>query len=230
MRERGATLQEIGQKFNLSRERVRQILLKRAAQKREKAKIKRMRFTRNAPVSILQLSTRSSNCLRNENIKTVRELLAYSEVELLRLPNFGMGSLQEVKRALARHRCRLADKPRPTAGLPTFNVNVAGLAADKIYSSALLRAVLSASSNAADAWSLTPGEAGEVLSQWSGDFAAAEQRLRSLLKLQAMLAEDGSPEGEAAYLRCVTELARVQAEITAQQQKAANGKGSPNGH
>jgi hypothetical protein len=214
MRKRGATLREIGQRFNISRERVRQILLRLAAREREKAEAESMPFTPDAPLRILQLSTRSSNCLRNENIRMVRDLLAYSEAELMRLLNFGRGSLEEVKRALARHGCRLADnpRPRPTAGLPTFSVSVDGRD--------VLRAL-------AEAWG--PDAHGLVQKPTEAEWRL-KWRLASLLKQQALLAEDATPEGEAEYLRVVSEIARVQAEVSAQQQKAANGKGRHNGH
>jgi hypothetical protein len=50
----------------------------------------------------------------------VRDLLAYSETDLLRLPNFGRVSLQEVKFALARHGCQLAHKHKQTAEILGF--------------------------------------------------------------------------------------------------------------
>jgi hypothetical protein len=46
----------------------------------------------------------------------------------------------------------------------------------------------------------------------------AEQRLSDLLKQMSRLAEDVTPAGEAEYLRVVSEIARVQAEVAAQQQ------------
>jgi hypothetical protein len=49
----------------------------------------------------------------------------------------------------------------------------------------------------------------------------AEQRLSDLLKQMSKLAEDGSPEGERRYLEVVSQVAQVQAEITAQQQVEA---------
>jgi hypothetical protein len=162
MHERGATLLEIGRKFNISREQVRQIMLKRAAQERQKAKAKRVRLTRNAPVSILQLSARPTNCLAAENIKTVRKLLAYSEAELMRLPNFGRVSLEEIKRALTRHGCRLAGKPlRPRPAKAGFVYTVKF---DKVdhptlsFEAALQRALFGASSATA-AEPGTPAEA-----------------------------------------------------------------------
>ena len=48
-------------------------------------------------VEDLELSARSSNCLRKAGIKTVRELLAYSELDLMKVKNFGAKSAKEVK-------------------------------------------------------------------------------------------------------------------------------------
>jgi len=52
------------------------------------------------PVSELTLSVRSSHCLEGENIRTVSDLIAYSDEELLDLRNFGKTSLEEVKKKL----------------------------------------------------------------------------------------------------------------------------------
>ena len=49
------------------------------------------------PISELELSVRSSNCLREANIKTIADLVKKSESELLGLRNFGKKSLTEVK-------------------------------------------------------------------------------------------------------------------------------------
>ncbi|MFC1566725.1 DNA-directed RNA polymerase subunit alpha [bacterium] len=49
------------------------------------------------PVDIIELSVRSSNCLRNAKIKTIRELITKQEVELLNYKNFGKKSLDEIK-------------------------------------------------------------------------------------------------------------------------------------
>jgi len=48
-------------------------------------------------ISELELSVRSSNCLREANIKTIADLVRKSESELLALRNFGKKSLTEVK-------------------------------------------------------------------------------------------------------------------------------------
>lgn len=59
-------------------------------------------FNRNLlrKVEELELSVRSMNCLRNENIIYIGDLVAKSENELLRTPNFGRKSLNEIKEVL----------------------------------------------------------------------------------------------------------------------------------
>ncbi|PIQ88345.1 MAG: DNA-directed RNA polymerase subunit alpha [Candidatus Omnitrophica bacterium CG11_big_fil_rev_8_21_14_0_20_42_13] len=49
------------------------------------------------PISEVELSVRSSNCLREANIKTIGELVNKTEVDLLGLRNFGKKSLTEIK-------------------------------------------------------------------------------------------------------------------------------------
>ena len=53
------------------------------------------------PISELELSVRSSNCLREANIKTIVELVKQNEEEMLGLKNFGKKSLTEIKELLA---------------------------------------------------------------------------------------------------------------------------------
>jgi DNA-directed RNA polymerase subunit alpha len=53
------------------------------------------------PVDDLDLTVRSSNCLKAENIHLVGDLIRYTETELLRTPNLGRKSLHEIKAALA---------------------------------------------------------------------------------------------------------------------------------
>jgi len=53
------------------------------------------------PISELELSVRSSNCLREANIKTISDLVRKSEDEMLGFKNFGKKSLTEIKQLLA---------------------------------------------------------------------------------------------------------------------------------
>ena len=48
----------------------------------------------------LELSVRSYNCLKNANIRTIRELVAKTENDLLKTKNFGRKSLNEIKEIL----------------------------------------------------------------------------------------------------------------------------------
>jgi DNA-directed RNA polymerase subunit alpha len=52
-------------------------------------------------VEELELSVRSYNCLKNANIRTIRELVQKSEGEMLKTKNFGRKSLNEIKDILA---------------------------------------------------------------------------------------------------------------------------------
>ena len=53
------------------------------------------------PISELELSVRSSNCLREAAIKTIADLVKRSEDEMLGFKNFGKKSLSEIKELLA---------------------------------------------------------------------------------------------------------------------------------
>ncbi|MEE3079024.1 MAG: DNA-directed RNA polymerase subunit alpha [Bdellovibrionota bacterium] len=54
------------------------------------------------PVSELELSVRSANCLQNANIKYIYELVSKTEGEMLRTKNFGRKSLNEIKEILTQ--------------------------------------------------------------------------------------------------------------------------------
>ncbi len=51
-------------------------------------------------VDELELSVRSANCLKNDNIIYIGDLVQHSESEMLRTPNFGRKSLNEIKEVL----------------------------------------------------------------------------------------------------------------------------------
>jgi DNA-directed RNA polymerase subunit alpha len=54
----------------------------------------------DTPVEELELSVRSSNCLRNANIRSIGDLTRRSEEEIAKTRNFGKKSLQEIKSKL----------------------------------------------------------------------------------------------------------------------------------
>ncbi|MCL4316550.1 MAG: DNA-directed RNA polymerase subunit alpha [Gammaproteobacteria bacterium] len=55
------------------------------------------------PIDDLELTVRSTNCLKAENIHYIGDLIQRSEVELLKTPNLGKKSLTEIKDVLASH-------------------------------------------------------------------------------------------------------------------------------
>ena len=67
-------------------------------------------------VEELELSVRSYNCLKNANIRTIRELVQKSEAEMLKTKNFGRKSLTEIKDILESMGLSLGmrfDQPAP---------------------------------------------------------------------------------------------------------------------
>jgi len=78
-------------------------------------------FNRNLlrKVDELELSVRSANCLKNDNIVYIGDLVQKTEAEMLRTPNFGRKSLNEIKEVLAQMELRLGmDLP----GWPPENI------------------------------------------------------------------------------------------------------------
>ncbi len=69
-------------------------------------------------VEELELSVRSYNCLKNANIRTIRELVLKTEPEMLKTKNFGRKSLNEIKEILHTMGLSLGmklDQPAPQA-------------------------------------------------------------------------------------------------------------------
>jgi len=61
------------------------------------------------PIESLNLSIRSRRCMERLKIRTIRDLIHKSEVELMSAKNFGMTSLNEVKEKLAELNLKLRD-------------------------------------------------------------------------------------------------------------------------
>lgn len=71
------------------------------------------------PIDDLELTVRSANCLKAENIYYVGDLIQCTEVELLKTPNLGKKSLTEIKEVLAQRGLSLGMKLEnwPPAGV-----------------------------------------------------------------------------------------------------------------
>ncbi len=67
---------------------------------REREEVDQLQKLLNMPISEIELSVRSANCIHNANIKTIRELVTKSEPEMLKYRNFGKKSLNEIKAIL----------------------------------------------------------------------------------------------------------------------------------
>jgi len=69
----------------------------------EEVKEEELPFDKNLlrKVEELELSVRSQNCLKNEGIRYIGDLVTNSEGDMLRTPNFGRKSLHEIKEVLA---------------------------------------------------------------------------------------------------------------------------------
>ena len=71
------------------------------------------------PVDDLELTPRSSNCLKAQSIHYIGDLIQHNEADLLRTPNLGRKSLNEIKQVLAEHGLSLGMKlenwPAPVA-------------------------------------------------------------------------------------------------------------------
>ncbi len=64
----------------------------------------------------LELSARSSNCLKKAGIKTVGELIDYSELDLMKIKNFGAKSAKEVIEKLREYKLSLKESEGETGG------------------------------------------------------------------------------------------------------------------
>jgi hypothetical protein len=72
-------------------------------------------------VDDLELSVRTANCLRNDNIAYIGDLVQRTEAEMLRTPNFGRKSLNEIREVLAQMGLRLGLE---VPGWPPENIEV----------------------------------------------------------------------------------------------------------
>ena len=81
-------------------------------------------------VDELELSVRSANCLKNENIVYIGDLVQKSESEMLKTPNFGRKSLNEIRDVLVQMGLGLGMK---LEGWPPENVEELARKLDKNY-------------------------------------------------------------------------------------------------
>ena len=83
------------------------------------AMLRNMTVSLLRPVDDLELTVRSANCLKAENIYYIGDLIQRTENELLKTPNLGRKSLNEIKEVLSARGLTLGMKLEnwPPAGL-----------------------------------------------------------------------------------------------------------------
>lgn len=67
----------------------------------EEAAARELREKLKLPVSVLEPSVRAENCLAAANIQTLGDLVKMTEADVLKIKNFGMTSLKEIRKKLA---------------------------------------------------------------------------------------------------------------------------------
>ncbi len=79
------------------------------------------------PVDDLELTVRSANCLKAEQVYYIGDLVQKTEVELLKTPNLGKKSLTEIKDILASHGLTLGARLEnwPPASIDSSDTRVA---------------------------------------------------------------------------------------------------------
>ncbi len=78
--------------------------------KRELNNIENIETLARIPVSTYDLSIRDSNCLQNEDINYLDEIEYKSESDMLRIPNYGRKSLNELKELMSKHNLVIGSK------------------------------------------------------------------------------------------------------------------------
>jgi DNA-directed RNA polymerase subunit alpha len=66
----------------------------------EEAGVRELREKLNLPISVVEPSVRAENCLTAAEIRTLGQLVAMTEADALKIKNFGMTSLKEIKKKL----------------------------------------------------------------------------------------------------------------------------------
>ena len=86
----------------------------------------------------LEFSVRALSCFKNNGIRTVRDIVAKSEFELMRTPNFGRKSLNEVKEMLNVFGLKLRDTAILSIEEQMTNAMARARAAKVAYAEAVL--------------------------------------------------------------------------------------------
>ena len=97
-------IKELKFNINIARERIKSMSKEAIRLREEIAKLREKALEHPdllRPVDDLALTVRTANCLKAENIYYIGDLVQRTENELLRFPNLGRKSLNEIKEVLA---------------------------------------------------------------------------------------------------------------------------------
>ena len=99
------TFSQLGREYGISGARIREIVgtLERQAEQTAKAKLVRQQMKRieDIPITMLDLPARVFHCLVTEGYETVGDVLQLHDFVLLRIPNFGRTSLDQLRHSIA---------------------------------------------------------------------------------------------------------------------------------
>jgi DNA-directed RNA polymerase alpha subunit len=90
-----------------SHPKIVEILKQEEIKKNAKAWDEREKIKKEAVENNLELGARALNCLKAENIFTLKDLLSKTENELMKIPNMGKLTLKEIKEELAKNKMKL---------------------------------------------------------------------------------------------------------------------------
>jgi Bacterial RNA polymerase, alpha chain C terminal domain len=120
LRQQGLTIEAISDKAGVPTSRIRQIIRNAESAK----KYLKKHPVEEGTIEALDLSIRAANGLLNSGITRVEQLTERSEADLLRIPNFGRRSLEEVKTQLARLGLHLLSPPPVPASVDNMGRNL----------------------------------------------------------------------------------------------------------
>lgn len=89
------------------------------------------------PISHLEFSVRTTNCFFNAGFKTIGDIVSKSEQELMKLPNFGRRSLNEVRAVLGTFNLSLREGPVLTLEQQMQSALIRARAAKHSYENAM---------------------------------------------------------------------------------------------
>jgi len=90
-----------------SHPKIIEIIKQEEIKKNAKAWDEREKIKKEAVENNLELGARALNCLKAENIFTLKDLLSKTENELMKIPNMGKLTLKEIKEELAKNKMKL---------------------------------------------------------------------------------------------------------------------------